>query len=66
MKIHKFDTQQKVLIVAEIGNNHEGSFDVARTLIEKTSNSNSDANAIKFQLNSGKSEFRNIQPAKGL
>ena len=48
MKIHKFDTQQKVLIVAEIGNNHEGSFDVARTLIEKASNSNADA--VKFQI----------------
>ena len=68
MKIQKFDTHQKVVIIAEIGNNHEGSFDVARTLIEKASNSNADA--VKFQIfNSeyyvGKSNLDRFNRLKG-
>ena len=31
MKIGNLDTRDKVMIVAEIGNNHEGSVELART-----------------------------------
>jgi sialic acid synthase SpsE len=34
MKIGNFDTNKKVLIIAEIGNNHEGDFDLAVEMIE--------------------------------
>ena len=30
MKIGKIDTDKKVFVVAEIGNNHEGNFRVAK------------------------------------
>ena len=33
MKIGSIDTAEKVLIIAEIGNNHEGSIDEAKNLI---------------------------------
>tara|TARA_B100001057_G_C22830876_1_gene943354 strand:+ start:110 stop:1126 length:1017 start_codon:yes stop_codon:yes gene_type:complete len=47
MKIGKIDTNKKVFIVAEIGNNHEGSFDVAKDMIDKAAASGVDA--VKFQ-----------------
>ena len=30
MKIGKIDTDKKVFIIAEIGNNHEGNFELAK------------------------------------
>ncbi len=47
MYIGNFDTDKKILIVAEIGNNHEGSFDVAVNMIEAAVHSGVDA--VKFQ-----------------
>src|SRR5688572_22624103 len=47
MIIDKLDTADYPLIVAEIGNNHEGRFEVARELIEKAALSG--AHAVKFQ-----------------
>ena len=47
MIINKFDTKDKVFIIAEIGNNHEGDFDLAKKLIYLASESG--ANAVKFQ-----------------
>ncbi len=47
MNKKKFDFKKKVLIVAEIGNNHEGSFSLAKKLIEKAAKSGVDA--VKFQ-----------------
>ena len=47
MKSKKFDFKNKVLIIAEIGNNHEGSFKLAKKLIEKASKAGVDA--VKFQ-----------------
>jgi sialic acid synthase SpsE len=47
MKIGKIDTAQKVFIIAEIGNNHEGDFDVAIKMIQAAANSGADA--VKFQ-----------------
>jgi len=47
MKTKKFDFKNKVLIIAEIGNNHEGSFKLAKKLIEKAAKAGVDA--VKFQ-----------------
>ena len=47
MKINNFDTKEKVLIIAEIGNNHEGSYSLAEDLIGMASESGVDA--VKFQ-----------------
>ncbi|MBA2587452.1 MAG: N-acetylneuraminate synthase family protein [Alphaproteobacteria bacterium] len=47
MKIESFDLNQKVLVIAEIGNNHEGSFALAEEMIGKAAESGADA--VKFQ-----------------
>ena len=47
MKINQIDTDQQVFIVAEIGNNHEGDFDVAQELIRNAAKAGADA--VKFQ-----------------
>jgi sialic acid synthase SpsE len=45
--ISKFNPKKKVFIIAEIGNNHEGNFNVAKKLIKAAANSGVDA--VKFQ-----------------
>jgi sialic acid synthase SpsE len=47
MRIGSHDTTQKVIVVAEIGNNHEGDFAVARKLIDLAGATGVDA--VKFQ-----------------
>jgi N,N'-diacetyllegionaminate synthase len=47
MKIGKFDISNKVLVVAEIGNNHEGRFEVAESLVRQAAVCGVDA--VKFQ-----------------
>ena len=47
MKIGDFDLDKKVLIVAEIGNNHEGDFNVAKELVVEAALAKVDA--VKFQ-----------------
>ena len=47
MKIGKIDTSKKVFIVAEIGNNHEGNFKLAKQMIYAAANAGVDA--VKFQ-----------------
>jgi len=47
MKIGNIDTSKKVFIVAEIGNNHEGSFKIAKKLINEAATVGVDA--VKFQ-----------------
>ena len=47
MKIGDFNTEEKVLVIAEIGNNHEGDFALAKKMIRLASASG--ANAVKFQ-----------------
>jgi N,N'-diacetyllegionaminate synthase len=47
MRIAGFDTSQRVLVVAEIGNNHEGSVDVALRMIDAVAAAG--AHAVKFQ-----------------
>lgn len=47
MKINRFDTEKDVLVVAEIGNNHEGRFDVAQELVRRAAAAG--VGAVKFQ-----------------
>lgn len=47
MKIGALDTDTRVMIVAEIGNNHEGSIDAAEELIRRAAEAGVDA--VKFQ-----------------
>jgi N,N'-diacetyllegionaminate synthase len=47
MKIGSFDTEKEVFIVAEVGNNHEGSYTLAEELVGLAAEAG--AHAIKFQ-----------------
>src|SRR3982074_2813926 len=47
MIIGDFDTTRQPLLIAEIGNNHEGRMDVARTLVERAAECG--VRAVKFQ-----------------
>ena len=47
MKIAGYDTQAFPLLIAEIGNNHEGSYEVACELVKRAAESG--AGAVKFQ-----------------
>ena len=47
MQIGKYNTDNKVFLIAEIGNNHEGSFDLAREMIRLAADAGADA--VKFQ-----------------
>ena len=47
MKINNTDTDKKVFIIAEIGNNHEGDFKLAKEMISLAAEAGADA--VKFQ-----------------
>lgn len=47
MRIGNLDSADKVVVIAEIGNNHEGSFDVAREMVDRAAEAGVDA--VKFQ-----------------
>ena len=47
MRIGSIELDRKVLVVAEIGNNHEGNIGVARDLVRKAAECGADA--VKFQ-----------------
>lgn len=47
MKIKDFDTDKDILLIAEIGNNHEGSYSLAEEMIGRASRAG--AGAVKFQ-----------------
>lgn len=47
LKIGNFDTDKKVLIIAEIGNNHEGDYSLAKELVSLAAEAGADA--VKFQ-----------------
>lgn len=47
MRIGKFDLDQKVLVIAEIGNNHEGDFALAEEMVSRAVAAGADA--VKFQ-----------------
>ncbi len=47
MKIENINTSEKIFIIAEIGNNHEGNFELAQKMIEQAAVAGVDA--VKFQ-----------------
>jgi len=47
MKIGNINTKEKVFIIAEIGNNHEGNFELAKQMISQAAVAGADA--VKFQ-----------------
>ena len=47
MHVAGFDTDERVLVVAEIGNNHEGDVGIARELVAAAADAGADA--VKFQ-----------------
>ena len=47
MRINHFDTDHKVLVIAEIGNNHEGNYALAEKMIILAAQAGADA--VKFQ-----------------
>lgn len=47
MKIGSFSLEQDVLVVAEIGNNHEGRFDIAQEMVRRAAECG--VHAVKFQ-----------------
>ena len=47
MRIGNLDSGDQVIVIAEIGNNHEGSFDVAREMVDRAAEAGVDA--VKFQ-----------------
>lgn len=47
MLIDGFDTDERVFVIAEIGNNHEGSFELAKKMIDQAAQAGVDA--VKFQ-----------------
>ena len=47
MKLKNFDLKKKVFIIAEVGNNHEGNFNIAKKLVHLAAKAGADA--IKFQ-----------------
>lgn len=47
MRIGNLDSGEKVIVIAEIGNNHEGSFDVAKEMVDRAAEAGVDA--VKFQ-----------------
>jgi len=48
MQIGKHNTDDKVFLIAEIGNNHEGDFDLAREMVGRAVETGVDA--VKFQV----------------
>jgi len=48
MRIGKHNTDDKVFLIAEIGNNHEGDFDLAREMVRSAAEAGADA--VKFQV----------------
>jgi len=47
MKLESLDTENRVIIIAEIGNNHEGSYTLAEEMIGQAAEAGADA--VKFQ-----------------
>ena len=47
MLINSIDTEKQVFIIAEIGNNHEGNFELAKEMVLLASEAGADA--VKFQ-----------------
>ena len=63
MLIQNFNTEKKIFLIAEIGNNHEGSIKLAKKLIYLAKKNGADA--VKFQfIDPEKLVNKNISPEK--
>jgi N,N'-diacetyllegionaminate synthase len=62
MNIANHDLAEKILIVAEIGNNHEGNFEVACRMLEAAADAGVDA--VKFQTFQTRLFTSNADPAR--
>lgn len=62
MKIANHDLTERILIVAEIGNNHEGNFEVACRMVEAAADAGVDA--VKFQTFKTRLFTSNADPAR--
>ncbi len=62
MRIANHDLAQRILIVAEIGNNHEGNFEVACRMVEAAADAGVDA--VKFQTFQTRLFTSNADPAR--
>ncbi|MEO9186716.1 MAG: N-acetylneuraminate synthase family protein [Kofleriaceae bacterium] len=62
MQIASHDLADKILIVAEIGNNHEGNFEVACRMVEAAADAGVDA--VKFQTFKTRLFTSNADPAR--
>ena len=63
MLIQNFNTKKKIFLIAEIGNNHEGSIKLAKKLINLAKKNGADA--VKFQyIEPEKLLNKNISPEK--
>ena len=54
---YKIDSESPAFIIAEIGNNHNGSLQLAKKLVDESVQT--DANCAKFQMRSLKTLYRN-------
>jgi N,N'-diacetyllegionaminate synthase len=62
MRIASHDITERILIVAEIGNNHEGNFEVACRMVEAAADAGVDA--VKFQTFQTRLFTSNADPAR--
>jgi sialic acid synthase SpsE len=62
VKIGSLDTARRVVVVAEIGNNHEGDIAVAREMLEAAAASGADA--VKFQTFATEHFVSRLQPER--
>lgn len=62
MRIANHDLNERIFIVAEIGNNHEGNFEVACRMVEAAADAGVDA--VKFQTFQTKLFTSNADPAR--
>lgn len=63
MKIGNIDLTKKILLVAEIGSNHEGDFESAKAMINQAAQAGADA--VKFQTYHAEDLVRKDIPALG-
>ena len=63
MRIGGIDVGTRVIVVAEIGGNHEGDFEKAKYLVREAAEAGADA--VKFQIYQAERLVRSDQPALG-
>ena len=49
MKLKNFDLKKKVFIIAEVGNNNEGNFNIAKKLVSRNAKPRTILNSINHE-----------------